>query len=45
MKERHEYKLRLQKDLKENGVEVYPSAKYEHGNDREINQTYRVTEL
>lgn len=42
MKERSEYKSRIQKDLKENGVEVYPSAEYEHVDDREINETYRV---
>jgi len=41
LEERHEFKCNIQRDLKEHEVEIYPSARYEHVEDHDTNQTYR----
>jgi len=41
MEERDEFRSRIQTDFKKNGVQVYPSAQYEHYDDRDMNETYR----
>lgn len=42
LQEREEFKRNIRSDLARNQIETYPMAKFDHEEDFEVNQSYRV---